>query len=174
MGGRLHRSADLAPQAARRFRRPPAAALLSGMSKHAPDHHDAELILKIYDLRREPVMRESRDAINKDFWPRTEAEALAILQPDHPLNRAYRQSSTYWEMVYGMAKHGVVHTEFLLESNGEGLLLFARVEPYLAAIRAQTNPRALMNCEWVAGSCELAKAIMTTFRGRIAKKLGSK
>jgi len=144
------------------------------MSKHAPDHHDAELILKVYDLRREPVMRESRDAINKEFWPRTEAEALAILQPDHPLNRAYRQSSTYWEMVYGMAKHGVVHTEFLLESNGEGLLLFARLEPYLAAIRAQTSPRALMNCEWIAGSCELAKAIMTTFRGRIAKKHGSK
>ena len=91
-----------------------------------------------------------------------------------PLNRAYRQTSTYWEMVYGMAKHGVVATEFLLESNGEGLLLFARVEPYLAAIRAKTSPRALMNAEWIAGSCDLAKAIMTTFRGRIAAKHGAK
>jgi hypothetical protein len=42
------------------------------MSKTAPDHHDAELVLKVYDLRREPVMRESRDAINRDFWPRNE------------------------------------------------------------------------------------------------------
>jgi hypothetical protein len=144
------------------------------MSKSAPDHHDAELVLKIYDLRREAVMRESRDAINRDFWPRDEKEALAILQPEHPLNRAWRQTTTYWEMVYGMAKNGVVHTEFLLESNGEGLLLFARVEPHLAAIRAATSPRALRNAEWIAGSGDLAKAIMTTFRGRIQKKLTGK
>ena len=145
-----------------------------GMSKAAPDHHDAELILKIYDLRREPVMRESRDAINRDYWPRNAEEALAILQPEHPLNRAYRQTSTYWEMVYGMAKNGVVHTDFLLESTGEGLLLFARIEPYLEAIRAATSPRAFRNAEWIAGSGDLAKAIMTTFRGRIQKKAGGK
>ncbi|MFY9343091.1 MAG: hypothetical protein WAT39_11410 [Planctomycetota bacterium] len=144
------------------------------MSKSAPDHHDAELVLKIYDLRREAVMRESRDAINRDFWPRSEAEAVAITNLEHPLNRAWRQTSTYWEMVYGLCKHGVVHTEFLLENNGEGLLLFARVEPYLKAIRAATSPRALQNAEWIAGSCELGKAIMTTFRGRIAKRLAAK
>ncbi|HEX6812488.1 MAG TPA: hypothetical protein VF384_12760 [Planctomycetota bacterium] len=143
------------------------------MSKQAPDHHDAELVLEIYDLRREPVMRESRDVINRDFWPRNEAEAVAILQPDHPLNRAWRQVSTYWEMVYGMAKHGVIHTEFLLESNGEGLLLFARVEPYLAAIRAATSPRALGKAEWVANSCDLGKAIMDTFRARIKKRFAT-
>ncbi len=142
--------------------------------KTKPDHHDAELILKIYDLRREPVMRESRDAINAKFWPKNEAEALAILQPDHELNRAYRQASTYWEMVYGLAKNEVVHTELLLESNGEGLFLFARLEPYLGKLREQTSPRALRNAEWIAGSCDLAKAIMTTFRGRIQKKLGGK
>lgn len=144
------------------------------MSKSAPDHHDAELVLKVYDMRREAVMRESRDALNRDFWPKNESEALAILQPDHPLNRAYRQTSTYWEMVYGMCKHGIVHTEYLLESNGEGLLLFARIEPYVAAIRAATSPRVFTNAEWVANSCDLGKAIMTTFRGRIAKRLAAK
>ena len=167
------RGGSVAAVAASCFRRSRRAALLLRMSK-TPDHHDAELVLKVYDLRREPVMRESRDAINKDYWPRNEAEALAILAPEHPLNRAYRQTSTYWEMVYGMAKNGVVHTEFLLESNGEGLLLFARVEPHLAAIRAATSPRALRNAEWIAGSGDLAKAIMTTFRGRIQKKLTGK
>lgn len=144
------------------------------MSKAAPDHHDAELLLKIYDLRREAVMRESRDAINRDYWPRNAEEALAILKPEHPLNRAYRQTSTYWEMVYGMARHGVIHVDFLLESNGEGLLLFARVEPYLAQIREQTSPRAFRNAEWIAGSGELAAAIMATFRGRVQKRLGGK
>ncbi|MBL9076622.1 MAG: hypothetical protein JNL08_03910 [Planctomycetes bacterium] len=142
------------------------------MSKHAPDHHDAELALKVYDLRREAVMRESRDLINRDFWPRTEAEALAILNPEHPLNRQYRQVSTYWEMVYGLCKHGIVHTDFLLDSNGEGLLLFARVEPYLAAIRKATSPRSFEKAEWVANSSDVGRMLMDVFRARVRKKLG--
>lgn len=144
------------------------------MSKDKPDHHDAELILKIYDLRREPVMRESRDAINRDYWPRNEAEAVAILQPDHPLNRAYRQTATYWEMVYSMAWRGVLHAEFLLDSAGEGLFLFARVEPYLAALRAAGNPRVFHKAEWIAKETDSGRALMEIFRARIQKKLGTK
>jgi hypothetical protein len=142
------------------------------MSKQAPDHHDAELVLEVYDLRREPVMRESRDTINRDYWPRNEAEALAILQPDHPLNRSYRQVSTYWEMVYGLCKHGIVNADFLLDSNGEGLLLFARVEPYLAAIRKATNARVFQKAEWVANSCDVGRQLMEIFRARVKQKLG--
>ena len=135
------------------------------MSK-TPDHHDAELVLKVYDLRREPVMRESRDAINKDYWPRNEAEALAILAPDHPLNRAYRQTSTYWEMVYGMAKHGIVHADYLMESSGEGVLIYSRVEPWLAALREKSGPFAFANAEWVATQCERGKVVAARFRAR--------
>ncbi len=144
------------------------------MSKDKPDHHDADLILKIYDLRREPVMRESRDAINRDYWPRNEAEAVAVLQPEHPLNRAYRQTSTYWEMVYSMAWRGVIHPDFLLDSAGEGLFLFARVEPYLAAIRSVGNPRSFHKAEWIAKETESGRALVDIFRARIAKKLGAK
>jgi hypothetical protein len=144
------------------------------MTKQAPDHHDAELVLKIYDLRREAVMRESRDSILRDFWPRNADEAVAITQPEHPLNRAYRQTATYWEMVYGMAFHGVIHTDFLLENNGEGLFLFARVEPYLAQIRTATSPRAFAKAEWISKQGDLGRAIMTTFRARVQKKLGGK
>jgi hypothetical protein len=144
------------------------------MSKSVPDFHDADLVLKVYDLRREAVMRESRDAINRDFWPRNEQEALAVLAPEHPLNRAWRQTSTYWEMVYGLCRNGIVHTDYLLESNGEGLFLFAKMEPYLAALRQATSPRVLRNAEWAAASGDLGKAIVQTFRDRIAKKLGGK
>ena len=144
------------------------------MPKRKPTFAQAQLQLQLYDLRREAVMRESRDAILKDFWPRNATEAVAITQPEHPLNRAYRQTATYWEMVYGMAFHGVIHTEFLLESNGEGLFLFARVEPWLAQIRAATSPRAFQKAEWIAKECELGKALMTTFRARVQKRLTGK
>ena len=143
------------------------------MSKETPDHHDAELVLKVYDLRREPVMRESRDALMKDFWPKEYEEVAAIAKADHPLNRAYRQVASYWEMVYGMAKHGVVHTDFLLDNNAEGLLLLARVEPYLTAIRAASSPRAFQKAEWIAGATDVGKTLLDMFRTRVKKKLAS-
>lgn len=86
------------------------------MSKEAPDHHDAELLLKVYDLRREAVLRQSRQAILRDFWPRSWGDVQAVLKADHPLNAAYRQTGTYWEMVYSFARHGIVHAGFWLEN----------------------------------------------------------
>lgn len=144
------------------------------MLKESPDHFDAELVLRIYDLRREEAMRESRNAINRDYWPRSAEEAVEVLRHDHPLNRAYRQTTAYWEMVYGMARHGVIHADFLAENNTEGLLLFARVEPYLARIREASNPRAFRNAEWIATECEMGRQIMETHRAKVARTLSAK
>ncbi len=144
------------------------------MHKEHPDHLDADLVLKIYDLRREPVMRESRAAVLRDFWPRSTEDALEVLRQDHPLNRAWRQMTGYWEMVYSMARHRVVHPEFLVENNGEGLVLYARVEPYVAAIREATSPRSFRNTEWVAQETETGRTMMEGFRARVAKVLAGK
>lgn len=141
------------------------------MLKEAPDHHDADLVLKLYDLRREPVMRESRNAINAKFWPRSAEEAVAVTATDHPLNVAFRQTAGYWEMVYGMARHGIIHPDFLVENNGEGLFLFARVEPYLAAIRQAWSPRSFRNAEWVAANCAAGQTLMESYRARIKRVL---
>jgi hypothetical protein len=144
------------------------------MLKESPDHFDADLILRIYDLRREEVMRESRNAINRDYWPRTAEEAIEVLRHDHPLNRAYRQTSGYWEMVYGMGRHGVIHADFLAENNSEGLLLFARVEPYLARIREASNARAFRNAEWIATECDMGRQIMAAHRAKVTRTLAAK
>lgn len=137
------------------------------LKKDYPDHHDADLVLKLYELRREEVMRESRNQLNAKFWPTTLEEALAITKSDHPLNAAFRQCASYWEMVYSMARHGVVHGDFMMESNGEGLLLFARFEPYLAEYRAQVSPIGFRNAEWVATETETGRATMARFRARV-------
>jgi hypothetical protein len=153
--------------------RPPSTPSVP-MLKESPDHLDADLVLKLYDLRREEVMRESRNAINRDYWPRSADQAVDVLRPDHPLNRAYRQVTGYWELVYGMARHGIVHGDFLVENNGEGLLLFARVEPYLAQIRGASSPRAFRNAEWVATNTEMGRTILEGFRARVARTLAAK
>ncbi|MBL8841058.1 MAG: hypothetical protein JNL90_05935 [Planctomycetes bacterium] len=142
------------------------------MSKQQPDHGDAELALKVYDLRREAVMRASRDTIIGKFLPKSFDELIAITKPDHPMNAAWRQVSTYWEMVYAMVKHGVVHPEYFLESNGEGLLVFARVEEHLADYRKATSPFAFLNAEWVAKNTERGKQLVPLFQKRFRAQIG--
>lgn len=143
------------------------------LKKDYPDHHDADLVLKLYEMRREAIMRASRAAINADFWPKSWDEVQAVTKQDHPLNAAWRQVSTYWEMVYGMAKHGVVHPDFMMESCGEGVFLFARVEPYLTQLR-EINPFAFRNAEWVVTNSERGKALLELFRKRVQAALAAR
>jgi hypothetical protein len=142
--------------------------------KDFPDHHDADLALKLYELRRESVMRESRTALVSGFLPTSLEDVIAVTKPDHPLNAAFRQCTTYWEMVYAMARHGVMHAEFLMESNGEGLLLFTRIEPWLEEFRAHIgNPLSLRNAEWVSKETELGRLIAERFRKRVQAHLAA-
>jgi hypothetical protein len=140
------------------------------MLPSSPDHHDAELVLRLYELRREPVMRESRDAINGQFMPKSFEDVAAITKSDHPLNRAYRQVNTYWELAYSLVKHGTLNADLAMESNGEGMLLLAKVYPFLDRIRTDINPRAFRNAEWVATETEAGKTVFALFQKRIEKQ----
>jgi len=148
-----------------------AKALAAGAKpKKAPDHRDAELVLELYDLRRESVMRASRDAIGK-FFPKSYEELVAITKPDHPHNAAWRQVSSYFEMAYSFARHGVMHPDFLAENSGEGLYLYAKVEPHIERLRADTSPYAFANAQWLVEHSPSAALRMEVFRKRIAKVL---
>lgn len=139
------------------------------MAKDTPDHHDADLVLRLYELRRETVMRESRDAINTQFWPRTFDDVLAVTKRDYHLNRPFRQVSTYWEMVYGMVKHGIVNPEYFLETNGEGFFLFAKILPHLEAYRREVSALAFRNAEWAALRCPPGRELFETIQARVRK-----
>jgi hypothetical protein len=139
------------------------------MSKEKADYQDADLALRVYEMRREPVMRESRNAINGKFWPKTYEDVLAVTKPDHPLNAAWRQTVTFWEMVYGLVKHGIVNPDFFLESNGEGFFLFAKVHPYLESYRKDISPSAFGNTEWVARETATGRRMFELISGRVKK-----
>jgi hypothetical protein len=134
--------------------------------KDFPDHHDAELILRLYELRREPVLREARRVINL-WFPKTFEDFTGLMKPDHPDNAAFRQVNGYWDMVFGMARHGVINGEFLMENSGEGLFFYSRVERFLEEIRKLTGPRAFRNAEWVANNTEFGREIMPRYRQRV-------
>ena len=133
-----------------------------------PDHHDAELVIRLYDLRRETVMRHSRQTLNA-WVPRNWDDLVAVLQPAHPMNAAWRQVSSYWEMVYSMARHGAVHAEMFLEANGEGLFLFAKIKPFLEQYRKEVNPRAFFNTEWVATQSPTGVRMFESIEARVRK-----
>lgn len=137
------------------------------LRKEYPDNHDAEIILKLYDLRRESVMRESRAAVTR-FRPSNVDDAIAVLKQEHPLNAALRQVVGYWEMVYGMMKWGILHPDFALETTGEGMVLYAKIEPYLSEVRAQKTGVQFNNFEWVATQTEAGKKLMERLRPRYA------
>lgn len=132
-----------------------------------PSPADAQLVIQLYDLRREAVMRASRDTLVR-WMPRSYADFAAIADPGHEHNAAFRQVSSYFELAYGLARRGAVHPELLTEWCGEGLLLYAKVQPFLAEFREKVSPTAFQNAEWIVANTELGAARFALFQKRFA------
>ena len=97
---------------------------------------DAEIVLKFYELRREPVLRQARAWMTGEFWPNTPEDFFAVAQnPRDPHNAFFRQVTTYWEMAAAMVLHGAVSVELFVDCNAEGFFLLAKFAHILEAIR---------------------------------------
>lgn len=101
---------------------------------------DADIILKLYDLRREEVMRKARAWVIGEFWPATAEEYFGVaMNPADPHNAYVRQVVTFWEMAAALVVHGTVSAELFVDCNAEGFFLLAKFAPILDAIR-ERNP----------------------------------
>jgi len=101
---------------------------------------DAEIILRLYELRTEAEMRKARAWIGGAWWPATAEEFFAVSNNPADLHNAwFRQVITYWEMAAAMVLHGAVSAELFVDCNGEGFFLLAKFAPILTEIRTQ-NP----------------------------------
>ncbi len=135
--------------------------------KDRPDHTDVNILLQLYDLRREKVMRESRTAIIAQFNPQTWEDLAAITTNfQHPLNAAYRQVSSYWEMAASFVRHGVLNGDMFAEQCGEGLIVYAKILPHLAKIR-ESAPTAFRNLEWLVENNAEAKRRLEMMQARL-------
>src|SRR5215469_17294850 len=104
---------------------------------------DAEIILKLYDLRREEVMRKARAWVIGEFWPATAEEYFAAaLNREDPHSAFVRQVVTYWEMAAALVLHGAVSPELFVDCNAEGFFLLAKFAHILEDIR-KTSPMFL-------------------------------
>ncbi len=107
------------------------------MKQRSATAADAELILKLYDLRREAVMRKARDSV-ANFWPQSAEEILQVAQAFGSEQNAYfRQVVSYWEMAASLVLKGALSEELFLESNSEMVFVFAKFQPFLPELRAR-------------------------------------
>ncbi len=148
------------------------------MANHST-YDDANLILRLYELRREERMRAARKWFMESFGPDTLAEFRALCPPGSENNASFRQVSTYYEMVASFITSGVLNEELYFQSGGEMFLVFIRLEPFLADLRAAfKNPGMYKNVEAVAvrygayidkNDPEASKAFRTRMRAILGK-----
>lgn len=103
---------------------------------------DAEVILKLYEMRREETLRKSRRFMIFDFQPKTLEELRAVSRDvGSQYNAAWRQVISYWEMAASLVLRGALDADLFLDSNGEGVLIYAKFHHFHEETEKQSgNP----------------------------------
>jgi hypothetical protein len=115
-----------------------------------PTHHDVEVILKLYELRREDRMRKARGWLF-GYKANNVEEHRAACPPGSDQDAYYRMVTTYWDMAASFVTSGAVNRELFLQSAGELLFVWEKTKATIAETRkAMSNPKYLSNLETVA------------------------
>jgi ABC-type glycerol-3-phosphate transport system substrate-binding protein len=103
---------------------------------------DAEVVMRLYELRREETLRKARHFMVFEFQPKTLEELRAVSRDVKAKENAFwRQAISYWEMASSLVLQGAVDPDLFLDSNGEGILLYAKYHHYHAATEKESgNP----------------------------------
>src|SRR5213593_1626092 len=100
-------------------------------------YESADLLLKLYDLRREPVLRKARAWFREEFRPRTAQDVLVAYRGKR--SAYYRMVTTYWGMAATLVLHGAIDEQMFADVNGEHIMVYARLRPFLPELREQLN-----------------------------------
>ncbi|HXP45452.1 MAG TPA: hypothetical protein VN833_34730 [Candidatus Acidoferrales bacterium] len=126
-----------------------------------PTAADAQLILQLYDLRREAEMRKARSWWFTGFWPRSADDFLKIVStPGTTENNWLRQVTGYWSMAASFVLHGALNADLFLQPavSGEMFIVFAKIHPFLKDLREKSGDPQMF------GTIE--KVIMSSKYGR--------
>ena len=136
---------------------------------------DAQVILQLYDLRREPEMRKARNFITTQFWPQSADDVLALINSFPGQENAwFRQVIGYWDMAVALVLHGALNRELFIDaSGGEMYFMFAKLNPYLAEVREKSGmPNMLGHIEKLLTETEAGKQRLTMVEARV-KQMGA-
>jgi hypothetical protein len=123
----------------------------------------AQLNLQLFDLRREPVLREARSWFLLDFHPQTLAEFVAAVTGER--NASIRMVLGYWDMAASLVTSGAIDADAFRAAHGEMFGTYAKVEPFLAEMRtAFGEPSFLQHLEAVITGAPDAADILSRRR----------
>ena len=128
-------------------------------------HEDADLILKLYDLRREAVMREARNWF-LSFNPTSVQDFIDVILGDK--SPYFRMVVSYWEMAASLVNHGAIDEQMFQDANGEHLFVYSKIEPFLAQLRTTFGmPQYLEQLEKVVRRIPDLEEQLTSMRERM-------
>jgi hypothetical protein len=126
-----------------------------------PTPMDAQLILHLYDLRREAELRKARNWWFAEFWPQSADDVMKISgAAGTPENNWLRQVPSYWSMAASFALNGALNADMFLQPavSGEMYFVFAKVHPFLQELREKFgDPHFLGNIEKVINSTKFSR-----------------
>jgi hypothetical protein len=125
----------------------------------------AQLILTLYEQRREETMRKARD-----FWVMFDPETVEdfMAAGTGPQSGMVRMVIGYWEMAASLVENGAIDRKMFCDSGTEFLVVFGKIEPLLPAIREKfNNPNFAVNLERLALSLPDARQQIDGMRARI-------
>lgn len=139
-----------------------------------PSCADAELILKLYDLRREAEMRKARNWWAVQFWPENADDFIKIaMAAGTQENNWLRQVAGYWDLAASLVVHGVLSETLFLEPafSAEMFMMFAKLSPFLKELREkQKYPQMLANVEKVARNSKAGRDRLRFMQERLAAR----
>jgi hypothetical protein len=111
-------------------------------------HEQVNLMLHLYELRREAKLREAREWMSVNFHPQSGEDAMKLVPPGTKENAYMRMVLGYWEMVASIANRGLVDEELFFENSGEQWGVWEQVKPLIGTWRTMfRNPQFLANLE---------------------------
>lgn len=124
------------------------------MREH-PDHHDAELLLRLYDLRREARLRKARDWMIREFDATSLDDFFFRCPPGTEEHDFFRMTISYWEMVSSIVNQGLLKEEFFFENTSEFWAVWMKIKPLAAEAREKWKfPRLWANLETLSEKYE--------------------
>jgi hypothetical protein len=132
---------------------------------------DAELILKLYELRTEETMRKARNFVIMEFFPTGVADVQALFanREQPALNAYFRQATTYWEMAAAMVNHGAIDRDLFFDTNGEFFAIWAKVGDFIGDLRQFFGAQYLNNLEKLVQSHPNGAERVKLMKDRFAK-----
>ena len=142
------------------------------MNTSLPNHHDAELVLKLYDLRRESVMRDARNWM-ATFNPQSIDDLMKVMSDFTNKGNAYlRQVCSYWEMVAALILHGTLNKDLAFDTLGEMYFVYAILQPVMEDFRKTLNaPEFFKNVQQVVESTPQGRERIANVQKRRAEMM---